>query len=164
MRKSIVAVAFVVVMLLGVSAFAGTISIANSNFSNVAIACASYSYQQSGLAVNTCDNSGGGFQQNLNGAPGIGWTFADGPGVGQYFFANQYGDGLTVANSPFNPPPFGTFTQAAFLQGAGSSVSQTLSGFTVGQAYDLSFLSARALTTEAPTMAIRLSTFYSAKL
>ena len=141
MRKSLVAVAFAVVVLLGASAFAGSISITNSNFSSVAIACTSgYSYQQSGLTVNTCDNSGGGFQQSLNGASGIGWTFADGPGVGQPFFTNQYGDGLTVANSPFNPPPFGTFTQAAFLQGAGSYVSQTLSGFTVGQAYDLSFL------------------------
>lgn len=139
MRKPLVIIALTI--LLATSAFAGTVTIANFDFSAVAVACSSgYSYQQTTVAVGSCNTSGSGFQQNLNGSPNIGWTFANTPPSG-YFFGYGYGAGLTTAGTAFNPPPFPPGAiQAAFLQGSGSSISQALSGFTVGQTYDLNFM------------------------
>jgi len=133
-----------VVTLLGAASFAATI--VNSNFSAVSGNGCGAAYGGNGYvyqvdsAGNSCIVSGNP-QQNLNGALGIGWTFAD---SSAWTPDNGLGDGLTLANSPFNPPsfstPYGTFSQAAFLQGAGSSVSQTITGLVVNQTYNLSFL------------------------
>jgi len=141
MRKSLLIRTLSVTILLAASAFAGTVSITNPDFSAVAVACSSgYSYQQSTVAVGSCNTSGSGFQQNLNGSPNIGWTFTDTPPSG-YFFGYGHGAGLTTAGTAFTPPPFPAgATQAAFLQGNGSSITQVLSGFTVGQKYDLNFM------------------------
>jgi len=122
MRKSLAAVAFAVVILLGASAFASTITINDSNFSTVLIApgCGTYVYQ------------GGGCQDLSS----TGWNFSTLiPGVS--------GAGLISSTDVAFPPqsfaglPAGT-TQTAFLQDVGS-VSQSLTGFTAGQTYDLSF-------------------------
>jgi len=129
MKNVLRIIAFTVVILLAASAFAGPISITNSNFSVVTGNCGSYTYQGPG--------SGNCPFQDLNVASGIGWTF------GSYVTAGGPGDGLvtSAAGNPFDPPSFAGLpagTQAAFLQ-EGGSVSQTLSGFTTGRTYDLSF-------------------------
>ena len=62
--------------------------------------------------------------------PGLysGWTFAGGSGV-------------TRASSAFNPPsaPFPDGSQAAFLQGVGASVTQSIGGFSGTETYMVQF-------------------------
>src|SRR6516164_4641339 len=67
----------------------------------------------------------------INNAPGFGWTLQP-PGGG---------DGLTGPNTNFNPPDFTglPFTQAVFLQGAGSLVYQDIPGFSAGTNYLVNF-------------------------
>jgi hypothetical protein len=133
-----------VAVLLGASAFAGTIT--NGDFLAVPIVCnVGYAYQQSTVAAGTCNTSGngGGFQQNLNVAGG--WTFADGPlPNGTYFFAYGYGDGVMTSSNGIYGLNYGTYTNAAFLQGNGASISQSLA-LTPGRTYNLSFLLANFL-------------------
>lgn len=63
--------------------------------------------------------------------PGLydGWTFAGGSGV-------------TRPGSAFNPPsaPFPDGSQAAFLQGLGASVTQSVAGFSGAESYIVQFL------------------------
>ena len=118
------------IVLLAPAAFGDPV-IANSNFGAVIIACGGgdsfmkYAYQGSG----GCDNQ----SQDFNSAPGFGWTL--GPTDPQW-----RGSGLTGPDTNFTPPPFTgmPFTQAVFLQGINSSVSQEIDGFLAGS-YTLSF-------------------------
>lgn len=128
---------FAVLTLFGASAFAGSVNlISDPNFTNVTVACGSgYSNEQSSTVG--CSVAGGSFQQSLNSA----WTFGD--TAANQFWNGIGADGLTTAGTAFNPPsfttPYGTFTQAAFLQGTGW-VSETVTGLTAGQQYNLDFL------------------------
>jgi hypothetical protein len=128
-----------VLVLLGATAFAGSITINNPNFAAIsANGCGSGYVSQYDSGSTSCSQSPTP-NQNLNGVTGIGWTFSD---SSAWTPSNGVGSGLTVPNSPFNPPSFAGLpqgTQAAFLQGQNSSVSQQLSGFTTGQSYNLSF-------------------------
>jgi len=86
-----------VLMLLGATTFAGTISITNANFSDVtANGCGMGYVYQVGVGSAPC-NLLPYPQQNLNGVSGIGWTFGQPPEGGG-------GDGLATGNSAFNPP------------------------------------------------------------
>jgi hypothetical protein len=104
---------FIVLPLISGAVWASPIGVTNADFGVPSILCSGgYAYQATG---------GDCFgplvpQQDFNGTPGIGWTFA--------------GSGLTGSGTAFNPPDFSgyTFNQAAFLQGAGSSVSQSITG------------------------------------
>ncbi|MGB9254875.1 MAG: hypothetical protein WCC25_08590 [Candidatus Korobacteraceae bacterium] len=73
--------------------------------------------------------------QNFNASPGFGWTMNLGAGA-----AGTGKSGLTLPNTTFEPPPFTglPFTQAAFLQDHGGTVSQSIAGFTIGS-YTLGF-------------------------
>jgi hypothetical protein len=123
MRLDILSIACAIPMFAS-SMIAAPISIVNANFGAVAITCGlGYAYQSSGSG--NCSSAAP--QQDFNGSAGFGWTLAGG------------GTGLTGAGTQFFPPSnFTGFTQALFLQGAGSSASQTLSGFSAGT-YVLSF-------------------------
>jgi hypothetical protein len=136
MKKSALRI-LAVFMLLGATAFAGSINlVTNGNFSTLPIVCGGgFAYQQTG--VGGCDTSAGGPQQNFNGNP-PGWTFRDGPGLGQYFFPG-YGDGVMTSASQYYVQNYGTNTSAAFLQGDGAFISQSLT-LVQGKKYDLSFL------------------------
>lgn len=106
--------------------------VGNPDFANVAVQCGEgYAYQTSGGA--TCTNRDCPAQA-LDSAPGIHWVF--GPHI-----PFNFGSGLTLPNTGFNPPPFTglPFSCAAFLQGAGSEVSQLIVGFVAGRPYQLSF-------------------------
>jgi hypothetical protein len=104
---------FIVLPLISGAVWASPIGVTNADFGVPGILCSGgYAYQATG---------GDCFgplvpQQDFNGTSGIGWTFA--------------GSGLTGSGTAFNPPDFSghTFHQAAFLQGAGSSVSQSITG------------------------------------
>jgi hypothetical protein len=105
----------VVLPLISGAVWASPISVTNADFGVPVIVCGlGYAYQATG------GNCSGPLvpQQDFNGTSGIGWTFVGG------------GSGLTRSGTPFNPPDFTgqTFTQAAFLQSSGSSVSQSLTG------------------------------------
>jgi hypothetical protein len=116
---------FFVILLLTSATFAVSLPIVNSDFSAVPIVCGgAYAYQSSG------GNCSGPLvpQQDFNGAPGIGWTFAVGSG-----------NGLTAPGTAFNPPTNISYVAAAFLQGNGNSVSQSIPGFVAGNEYELSF-------------------------
>jgi len=111
---------------------AGSLPIINPNFSAVRIVCGGdYAYQAFG------GNCNGPYvpQQDYNSEPGIGWKFIT---VGNPYISG--GTGLTGPNTAFNPPSFSglPFTQAAFIQDNGDSLSQTVGGFSPG-AYNLSF-------------------------
>jgi hypothetical protein len=102
-------------------------TIVDANFGAVPIVCGSgygsfyyYAYQDT---VTGCENQ----SQDFNNSPGFGWTL--GTTHPQY-----QGSGLTGPNTNFNPPSFQglPFTQAVFLQGAESSVSQAIDGFLPG--------------------------------
>lgn len=115
---------FIAVILLSSVAFAAGLPIVNPNFAVPPIACGgNYAYQTFG------GDCGGPLapQQDFNGTSGFGWTF--GPD----------GNGLTGPGTAFNPPNNIPFYQAAFLQGAGASVSQSIPGFVASQEYQLSF-------------------------
>lgn len=101
----------------------------NSNFANVAIRCGGYAYQAA--AGQTCLSAEPA--QRFNGATGIGWRFSPHNAAS--------GTGLTGPNTGFEPPSFAglPFTRAAFLQDAGSQISQTIFGFVAGETYRLSF-------------------------
>jgi len=125
-RSACLAVATVAISLAvsGPVAFGSSLTAINPDFSAVAILCQGYAYQSD---VNDCGGSPP--QQTFNGTPGFGWTL--GP----------INDGLTSANSLFNPPPFNSmpFSQALFLQNANSSAYQAIGGFVAGTHYVLSF-------------------------
>ena len=115
--------------LLPVAAIASSLSVVNPDFSVPAIPCSlDYAYQGSGNCSSTV-GSNPFPQQNLNGVSGVGWTFANA------------GDGLTGPDTIFNPPSFSgfPFSQAAFLQGSGADISQSISGFNAGGSYILDF-------------------------
>jgi hypothetical protein len=102
----------------------GDPTIVNSNFGAVPIVCDhGYAYQ----GIQGCEATGP--QQDYNSTPGFGWTFLQGQA-----------NGLTGPGTVFEPPPFDglPFTQAVFLQGQNSSVSQQVGGFLAGR-YTLSF-------------------------
>ena len=73
--------------------------------------------------------------QNFNASPGFGWTMNLGAGA-----EGTGKTGLTEPNTTFEPPPFTglPFTQAAFLQDHGGTVTQAIAGFTAGN-YTLGF-------------------------
>ena len=100
------------IVMVATTAF-GDPTIVNPNFGAVLITCSNYAYQ----GTDGCGNA----SQDFNSAPGFGWTL--GPTDPQW-----RGSGLTGPNSAFNPPPFTgmPFTQAVFLQGINSSVSQEM--------------------------------------
>ena len=101
---------------------ADTLTIVNANFAAVPVACQTgYAYQTSGADCSS------GPVQDFNANSATGWTFGGGAG-------------LTAPSTAFNPPDFaGLFSQAAFLQGAGSSVSQLVNGFLDSETYKASF-------------------------
>jgi len=114
---------------LALLAFAGTCSadtlnIVNGDFSAVPVACGTgYAYQT--FDGGDCSGSTAP-EQDFNSASGIGWTFD--------------GSGITDPATSFNPPDFaGLFTQAAFLQGSDSSISQSVDGFVDTETYTASF-------------------------
>ena len=114
-------------LLLGTLAFATPLQIINADFSAVPVVCGlGYAYQVFGGNCNTLPP-----QQDFNNAPGFGWTLQ--PPGGR--------DGLTGPNTNFNPPDFTglPFTQAVFLQGAGSLVYQDIPGFSAGTNYLVNF-------------------------
>jgi len=122
-------------------ASAQSLTVVNPDFSAVSIQCSP------GWAYEANDSPGGNCQstspeQQFNGQPGIGWTFAPlkptPPHPPCYPFC--YTDGITGANTDFNPPPFTglPFSYAGILQGATSSIEQAIQGFTPGR-YVLSF-------------------------
>ncbi len=120
----------IVSSFLPLAAIASSLSVVNPDFSAPPIPCSlDYAYQGSGNCSTTTSGDLPFPQQNLNGVSGVGWTFG------------SNGDGLTGPNTPFDPPSFSglPFTQAAFLQGSGSDVSQSVSGFTDGDSYVLDF-------------------------
>ena len=112
-------------------ASADSLTIANPNFSAVAVQCSDgTAYQSDGGNCDVNDFN----QQAFNTSVGIGWQFAAVP-------YDDGGDGLTEPNSFFEPPPFTglPFSQAVFLQGNNAKVWQTLVGFLPGGQYTLSF-------------------------
>ena len=112
-------------MMVVPAAFADPV-IVNANFGAVLITCGgNYAYQ----GTRGCR----GPDQEFNSAPGFGWTL--GP-----VYEGDSGSGLTGPNTAFTPPPFDglPFTQAVFLQGDKSWVSQDIAGFSPGT-YTLSF-------------------------
>ena len=122
---------FVTVTVLSFhSALEGSpLTIANPDFAVPTIPCAlGYAYQGSGDCNSTVGLGDPIPQQDFNSVPGVGWTFGE-------------GTGLTAPNSPFQPPSFDglPFGQAAFLQDAGSSISQVVPGFGIGTTYVLTF-------------------------
>ena len=104
---------------------ADTLDIINGDFSAVPVACGSgYAYQT--FEVNGSCSGPTAPEQDFNSDPAIGWTFD--------------GSGITVPATAFNPPDFGgLFTQAAFLQGSDSSISQSVDGFVDTETYTASF-------------------------
>ena len=110
---------------------AQSINIVNPDFSAVSVQCSEgYAYQ----ATQGGSCTGSIIEQDFNSAPGIGWTFLP-PTSG-----SLGEDGITIPNTTFNPPPFTglPFSQAAFLQGPRSVISQKIEGFLSGR-YQLSF-------------------------
>jgi hypothetical protein len=117
-------------LLFPATAIPSSLTVVNADFSAPPIPCnLDYAYQGPGNCSTTTSGDLPFPQQNLNGASGVGWTFG------------SAGDGLTGPATPFNPPSFSglPFTQAAFLQGSGSDVSQSVPGFTAGGSYVLDF-------------------------
>lgn len=104
--------------------------IVNHDFGAVRIHCASgFAYEW------PVDNCAWRYtEQNFNATPGFGWTLSL---TASIFYGLA---GLTGPNTAFGPPSFEgmPFDQAVFLQGAGSFVSQPVTGFTPGT-YVLSF-------------------------
>ena len=113
------------ILALAGTCSADTLNIVNGDFSAVSVTCGGgYAYQTFEAGGNCSGPTAP--EQDFNSAPQIGWTFA--------------GSGLTVPSTAFNPPDFaGLFTQAAFLQGLDSSVSQSVSGFVDAETYTVSF-------------------------
>jgi len=124
MRTNHLTILACLVMVCSTPGFAASLTITNADFSAVSISCAGYAYQSFGG-----DCSSGPPQQDFNGTPGFGWILDLG------------GTGLTAPGSAFNPPDFTglPFSQAVFLQGAGSFVYQSIGGFSTGAEYLLTF-------------------------
>jgi hypothetical protein len=112
------------VVICSGAAFAASPAITNADFSAVPVGCPGFAYQAFAGDCTSVPQ-----QQDFNGTPGFGWIL------------DQGGTGLTVANSAFNPPDFTglPFSEAVFLQGAGSFVYQAIGGFSAGADYVLSF-------------------------
>jgi PEP-CTERM motif len=112
------------ILALAGACSADTLNIVDGDFSAVLLVpCGGYAYQASGGACSDPTVP----DQDFNSAPGIGWTFAG-------------GSGLTGPSTAFNPPDFnGLFTLAAFLQGSGSFISQSVDGFVDSEIYTASF-------------------------
>ena len=128
--KTILLASTVILMTLSIAS-ADSLTVANPNFSAVAVQCSGgAAYQSDGGNCDVNDFK----QQPFNTSVGIGWQFAAVPYDGG-------GDGLTEPNSFFEPPPFTgfPFSQAAYLQGPNAEISQTLAGFVPGGQYTLSF-------------------------
>ena len=112
-------------VVCSIPGLAASLTITNADLSAVAITCGGgYAYQSFGG-----DCTSGPPQQDFNGTSGFGWTLDLG------------GTGLTAPGSAFNPPSFSglPFSQAVFLQGAGSFVYQAIGGFSAGTQYLLTF-------------------------
>jgi hypothetical protein len=124
MRISRLTILACLVVGCSIPGLAASLTITNAGFSVVSISCAGYAYQSFGG-----DCSSGPPQQDFNGTPGFGWILDVG------------GTGLTAPGSAFNPPDFAgrPFSQAVFLQGAGSFVYQSIGGFSTGAKYRLTF-------------------------
>jgi hypothetical protein len=91
-------------------------------------------------------NLGSGFAYDPTG-PGVGWTFSSSyPSAG--IAAN--GSGFGVGGPGTGQSGSGTLApegmQVGFLQAGGSSISQSLSGFTIGDSYVFTFLAAQRPT------------------
>jgi len=119
--------AFPVLALLAISGTcsADTLYVANGDFSAVPVACGSgYAYQT--FEVGGSCSGPTAPEQDFNSTPQIGWTFD--------------GSGLTGPSTAFNPPAFDeSFSQAAFLQGSDSSISQSVAGFVDTETYTVNF-------------------------
>lgn len=116
-----------VILMMAPAAIADP-TMVNFDFGAVPILCSNgYAYQGSELY---CPYTGP--TQNFNSAPGFGWT------LGPSYLGD--GSGVTGPGTVFYPPSFTglPFSQAVFLQGQDSSVSQAISGFKAGT-YALSF-------------------------
>ena len=120
---------FVLVVLTLSIAAADSLTVVNPNFANVEVQCSGgYAYQSTG---GNCEGPNVP-QQDFNTALGMGWTFAS--------FAPQFfGPGMVAANSEYGTPSFAgfPFSEAALLQGSGTAVGQTMTGFVPGGLYTL---------------------------
>ena len=116
------------IIMTTVPAAFGQLTIVNFDFGAVRILCGGgYAYQF------PRDYCGWALSQDFNSTPGFGWTLSQ-------IVNTRSGSGLTGPSSAFAPPPFTgmPFTQAVFLQGRSTFVSQAVGGFTAGN-YILSF-------------------------
>ena len=119
--------------MVGISAAVAGPVIVNGNFGTPIIYCDNYGGWRNYAYQGTFGCGGGHQSQDFNNSPGFGWFFGE-------THPEYQGSGLTGPTTAFNPPSFDglPFLQAVFLQGANSSVSQDIGGFTPGT-YDLSF-------------------------
>jgi hypothetical protein len=120
-------------VLAAVPASAQELYIINRIFANVPVTCGGGFAYQSYEGAN-CSNPTFP-QQSLDGVAGIGWSFREADPTA------DSGSGITNANTGFNPPPFTgfPFSQAAFLRGNHTEISQAIDGFLVGTGYRLYF-------------------------
>ncbi len=123
-------------LLFGLSTttvYAGeNLPVANPIFAKVPIQCArGYAYQ--GVDGATCTSQSFPAQA-FNGTPAMGWVLTPNTGSGG-------AAGITGPNTAFEPPSFDglPFSTAAFLQGQGSGVSQTIFQFVADRPYRLLF-------------------------
>lgn len=115
-------------------ASAASLTVVNPNFASVVVQCGGgYAYQS--YMEGNCEGPSVP-QQEFDSMVGVGWTFAALP-----VNVPPAGDGITDPNTVFSLPSFTglPFSQAVFLQGAGSAVSQIITGFVPGGQYTLSF-------------------------
>jgi hypothetical protein len=118
MTKSIRATLCFLFLTAGIAS-ADIVTVLNPDFTNTPIGCNSYAYQSAdGCTTDSFPT------QDFNSMAGFGWTLSTASS------GMSSGDGLTNAGSPFNPPDFSALpnpaSNAVFLQGAGPSVSQSL--------------------------------------
>lgn len=105
----------------------------NGDFGAVVPYCDDYGGYRNYTYQGTLGCGGGHQSQDFNNSPGFGWFLGD-------THPEYQGSGITGPTTAFNPPPFDglPFREAVFLQGADSSVSQDIAGFTPGS-YLVSF-------------------------
>ena len=120
-------------LVIAANGFGQQLNIVNFDFGAVPVMCGGgigLGYQGPGYRCAWPEPT-----QNFEASPGFGWTM----NLGVAARAGG-GSGLTLPNTTFEPPPFNglPFTQAAFLQDYGVTVSQSIAGFTAGN-YTLGF-------------------------